>query len=143
VKLPEPGATCFVFNGSLNEAAMAKKSSGKNKLPKRVAGVKIPKPLRRGINSLTRAAKQPIVSEAVTAALLAAAGALAKQENGRRAAKAAGLGAGAAAIKGADGGKRVGLAAALAAAEIARRVIVAQGARAKAAKDESDRRGPR
>ena len=122
---------------------MVKKANSRNKLPKRIAGVKIPKPMRRGLKSLTRIAKQPIVGEAVTAALLAAAGALAKQESGRRAAEAAGLGAGAAAINGAAGGKRIGLAAALAAAEIARRVIAAQGVQSKDANDGSGRRNPR
>lgn len=110
---------------------MAKKAGGKSKLPKRIAGVKIPKRLRRGVKSLARIARQPVVGEAVTAALLAAAGALAKQSDPRGAAKAGGLGAGAAATKAANGRKKIGLAAAVAAAEIARQVMAAQGARPK------------
>ena len=118
---------------------MAKKAGGETKLPKRIAGVKIPKPLRRGVKSLARFANQPIVGEAVTAALLAAAGALAKQSDGRGAAKAAGLGAGAAGIKSASGGKKIGLAAAIATAEIARRVMAAQDGGARSSGKKSGR----
>jgi hypothetical protein len=60
----------------------AKKSKGKDKaedkvkIPKRIAGVKVSKAVRQAGKSALKLAEQPIVSETVAAALLAAAAAL-------------------------------------------------------------------
>ena len=50
--------------------------SGKAKVPKRISGIKVPKQLRKLGNQAVKAAKDPIVSEVVAGALLAAAAAL-------------------------------------------------------------------
>jgi hypothetical protein len=53
-----------------------KDKSKKNKVPKQVAGVKVPKKLRKLGNQAVKAVNDPAVSEVVAGALLAAAAAL-------------------------------------------------------------------
>lgn len=55
---------------------MARDKAGKIKVPKQVAGVKLPKKLRKAGKKALKIAEQPVVGEAVAAALLAAAAAL-------------------------------------------------------------------
>lgn len=59
-----------------------KKKSKKAKLkaPKTIAGVKVPKDVRKAADPLLRAAEHPVVAEVATAALIAAAGALASRK---------------------------------------------------------------
>ena len=57
--------------------------SKKHKLPKRIAGIKIPKALRKG--SMGRFMASPLGREAAAAALIAAAGALSGSPSPRRA----------------------------------------------------------
>ena len=52
------------------------KDGKKNKIPKQVAGIKVPKKLRKAGNRAVKLAKDPVVSEVVAAALLSAAAAL-------------------------------------------------------------------
>jgi len=61
----------------------------KVKIPKRIAGVKVAKAVRKAGNSALRLAESPAVSETVAAALLAAAAALRDPPATRRGAKAA------------------------------------------------------
>ena len=61
---------------------MAKK---KNKLPKRIAGIKVPKTLRKSAPSLVALLRTPQGKEAMAAALSAAATALLSSAQGRRA----------------------------------------------------------
>src|SRR5687767_5300198 len=74
----------------------AKKDGDKVKIPKRVAGVKIPKSVRDAGKSALKLAESPAVSETVAAALLAAAAALRDPPATKRAAGAAADAAGAA-----------------------------------------------
>ncbi len=69
------------------------KKSGKAKLPKEVGGVKLPKKLRKAGKKALKLAQEPVVSEAVAAALLAAAAALREGPATKQAAKAAGAAA--------------------------------------------------
>lgn len=62
---------------------MAKQKSGKLKIPKRVAGIKLPKPLRKKANKALMWAENPIVADALAAALLAGAKALSDQPSGK------------------------------------------------------------
>ena len=55
---------------------MAKDGKKKNKVPKQVAGIKVPKKLRKAGNRAVKLARDPVVSEVVAAALLSAAAAL-------------------------------------------------------------------
>lgn len=55
---------------------MAKDGKKKNKIPKQVAGIKVPKKLRKAGNRAVKLAQDPVVSEVVAAALLSAAAAL-------------------------------------------------------------------
>ena len=55
---------------------MAKDGKKKNQIPKQVAGIKVPKKLRKAGNRAVKLAQDPIVSEVVAAALLSAAAAL-------------------------------------------------------------------
>jgi hypothetical protein len=66
----------------------------KVKIPKRIAGVKVAKAVRRAGNSALKLAETPAVSETVAAALLAAAAALRDPPATMRAAAAAAEGAG-------------------------------------------------
>lgn len=65
---------------------MAKKKKDKNKLPTRIAGVKVPKELRKGRGDLAKLATDPMVREIALAALAAG---LAARKDSRRAAKRA------------------------------------------------------
>jgi hypothetical protein len=67
----------------------AKKGKDKVKVPKRIAGVKVPKSVRQAGKSALKLAERPAVSETVAAALLAAAAALRDPPATRRAAGAA------------------------------------------------------
>ena len=55
---------------------MAKDGKSKTKIPKTVAGIKLPKKLRKAGNKAVKLAQDPIVGEVVAAALLSAAAAL-------------------------------------------------------------------
>lgn len=66
-----------------------KDKKGKIKIPKRIAGVKVSKAVRKAGKSALKLAETPAVSETVAAALLAAAAALRDPPAGRRGAKAA------------------------------------------------------
>lgn len=72
--------------------AKAKAKKAKTKVPKQVAGVKVPKKLRKIGKKAIELAQQPMVSEIAAAALLGAAAALreGKDLKGKDAAKAAG-----------------------------------------------------
>jgi len=68
---------------------VAKKKKKAAKLPKRLAGVKIPKAIRRSGGALLQQANTPLGRELIAAGLVAAGAALAKKDEVRRAAKAA------------------------------------------------------
>lgn len=68
-----------------------KKKADKNKLPKTIAGVKVPKELRKGRGDILSLASNPVVREIALAALAAG---LAARKDTRRAAKRAALDAG-------------------------------------------------
>ena len=69
---------------------MAKDKKSKVKVPKKIAGVKVAKPVRKaGKQALKFVASQPAVSEAVAAAMLAAAAALRDPPAAKRAAAGA------------------------------------------------------
>src|SRR5688500_14415390 len=70
------------------------KDSGKVKIPKRIAGVKVSKAVRQAGKTAMKLAEQPVVSETVAAALLAAAAALRDPPATKRAAGAAAEAAG-------------------------------------------------
>jgi hypothetical protein len=72
----------------------AKKGKDKVKVPKRIAGVKVPKSVREAGKQALKLAERPAVSEAVAAALLAAAAALRDPPASKRAAGAAANAAG-------------------------------------------------
>jgi hypothetical protein len=55
---------------------MGKDGKKKAKIPKQVAGIKVPKKLRKAGNRAVKLAQDPIVGEVVAAALLSAAAAL-------------------------------------------------------------------
>lgn len=76
---------------------MGKKKDRQVKLPKQVAGVKVPKKLRKIGGKALELAQQPVVSEIAAAALLAAAKALRDGAPAKGSAKAAGNAAGKAA----------------------------------------------
>ena len=61
----------------------------KNKLPKRIAGVKIPKKLRKRGGRLYALANNPLMADLMAFALLAAADRLTKQPKVKKAGKAA------------------------------------------------------
>ncbi|HEX8447949.1 MAG TPA: hypothetical protein VF652_00035 [Allosphingosinicella sp.] len=67
----------------------AKKDGDQIKIPKRIAGVKVSKAVRKAGKSALKLAEKPAVSETVAAALLAAAAALRAPPATRRAAGAA------------------------------------------------------
>ncbi len=96
---------------------MSKADAAAPKLPKHIAGVKVPKRLRR--SALLAYANNPLVSDTIAAALIAGAAALADRKKKGGVAKAAGLGAGAAAVKASKGANRVGVALLIALAEVA------------------------
>jgi hypothetical protein len=79
---------------------MAKDGKKKSKIPKQIAGIKVPKKLRKAGNKAVKLAKDPVVGEVVAAALLSAAAAL------REGAADSGKATPAAAGDGAEGVKR-------------------------------------
>lgn len=109
-----------------------KKGKGKDanavKLPKSIAGVPIGKELRHAVEPVLSWAHHPLVSDTLTAALLAGATALAdgkgRADRGKAAAGAGGV-AGATASGGGKGAAPIGLALAIAAGEIASRIVAA------------------
>jgi hypothetical protein len=62
----------------------------KNKLPKRIAGVKIPKKLRKRGGQVFAFLDSPVISSIVAAGLLAAADSISRQPKVRKAGKKAG-----------------------------------------------------
>lgn len=66
-----------------------KKGKGKSKIPKKVAGVKVDKGLRKAGKKALKLASQPAVSEAIAGAMLAAAAALRDPPATKRAAASA------------------------------------------------------
>jgi len=68
----------------MNEAAMGKKKAKGDKLPKSIAGVKVPKELRGAGGMLARLARDPAAREVALAALTAA---LAVRKDNRKAAR--------------------------------------------------------
>jgi hypothetical protein len=65
---------------------VAKDGKKKDKLPKEIGGVKVPKKLRKIGNKAVKLAKEPVVSEVVAGALLAAAAALREGGGGKQSA---------------------------------------------------------
>jgi hypothetical protein len=123
---------------------MGKKKDGKDKLPKTIAGVKVPKELRKG-GQFARFMQDPLVREIALAALAAG---LAARKDARRAAKKAALEVGDAAEDVGRGAGWVKAAVGAAAVEAGRMVIEAiedSGSRSKAAsangkgRDKSDK----
>lgn len=101
-------------------AKAGKKNSGKNsaqsKLPKRIAGMKVPKALRRSSGRAAQWAASPIGREILGATLVAAASAIAGSKKARGAIKEGAKDA-------ASGASRVGQALADAAVEVVRRAV--------------------
>lgn len=62
----------------------------KSKTPKAIGGVKVPKKLRRATDKVQALASNPIVSEVVATALIAAAASLAETKAGKKARREAG-----------------------------------------------------
>jgi hypothetical protein len=124
-------------------AKKGKKAKSKTaKVPKEIAGIKLPKELRKAVAPIVDwADRNPLLTDAVAAALLAGATALADNKGAKKAAKAAGAGAGAAAVKAGKGGERIGLALAVAAGEIATRLFAES--RGPAEEDEPREERPR
>jgi hypothetical protein len=129
-------------------AKKGKKTKGKEtkgktgKVPKEIAGIKLPKELRKAVAPIVEwAERNPLVTDAIAAALLAGATALADNKGTKKAAKAAGAGAGAAAaaVKAGKGSERIGLALAVAAGEIATRLFAESRAQGQEDKGEEDR----
>ena len=98
---------------------MAKDRQKKHRVPRRIAGVKVSKPLRETAEVLLQVMDKKLVSDTLAAALVGGAGALAAGKGRRDAALAATLAASTAAIRSVEGAGRVGLAAGIAAAELA------------------------
>ncbi|HEU4960123.1 MAG TPA: hypothetical protein VFT56_06915 [Sphingomonas sp.] len=67
---------------------MAKKKKKAARLPKHIAGVKIPKAIRKSGGVLLQQANTPLGRELIAAGLVAAGAALAKKDDLRRAARA-------------------------------------------------------
>jgi hypothetical protein len=104
-----------------------KKKGGKksNPIPKEIAGIKVPKELRKAGRKAVKLVQDPVVSEAVAAALLSAAAALRAGTGGKT-----GSGAAASAAKGAKReASAVGDAVKLIAVDLARRTIEGVGER--------------
>lgn len=122
-------------------AKKGKKTAGKaGKVPKEIAGIKLPKELRKAVAPIVEwAERNPLVTDAIAAALLAGATALADNKGAKKAAKAAGVGAGAAAVKAGKGSERIGLALAVAVGELATRLF----AESRAPDEEDKPRGDR
>jgi hypothetical protein len=69
---------------------VAKKKKKGAKAPKRIAGVKVPKPLREPAGKVVEALKNPVVADLAATALVAAAAALRDRPGAPTAAAAAG-----------------------------------------------------
>jgi hypothetical protein len=104
----------------------------KVKIPKRIAGVKVAKAVRKAGKSALRLAEQPAVGETVAAALLAAAAALRDPPATKRGASAAADGAGEAG----QGAIRLGDSLRKLAIDMARRTLDAWEAGDSKARDE-------
>ncbi len=89
-----------------------------SRIPKTIAGVRIPKELRGPAQALLTLAGHPIVSDTIAAALVAGSAALAERKGRSEAGKAAGVGAAAAAVKASDGANRIAIALAVAATQL-------------------------
>ena len=98
---------------------MGKKS---NKLPKRIAGVKVPKELRKAGNKLAKFAQEPLAREIALAALAAA---LAARKDARKTARKVASEGGDAAEDAVQGAGWVSAALGAAALEAGRRVLEA------------------
>lgn len=110
------------------------------KVPKEIAGIKLPKELRKAVAPFVGwAERNPLVIDAIAAALLAGVTALADNKGAKRAAKAAGVGAGAAAVKAGKGSDRIGLALAVAAGELATRLFAESPGPDEEIKPQADR----
>jgi hypothetical protein len=96
------------------------KSKKDKKIPKRIAGVKVPKDLRKGGESLLALVNQPLAREIAVAAAIAA---VAASKDARKAAKKAREEAGDVAEEAADKVDWVGPAVTAAAAEVGRRLV--------------------
>lgn len=107
---------------SKNKSAGTK--SGSKKIPKRIAGVKIPKGLRESGNAAVKLAQSPMARELLTAGLAAAAAAVAANARAR---KAAGQSGGAAS----DAFANVAEAATKSAGEIKTALVAAAGVAAQ------------
>lgn len=73
--------------------AKKKKKKANAKLPKTIAGVKVPKELRKAAGQAAKLAEHPVVSDIVAAGLLAAAASLMETKTVAKAAGAVGEGA--------------------------------------------------
>jgi hypothetical protein len=122
-------------------AKKSKKTKDKaGKVSREIAGIKLPKELRKALAPIAGwAERNPLVTDAIAAALLAGATALADNKGAKKAAKAAGAGAGAAAVKAGKGSERIGLALAVAAGEIATRLFADSGGQEEESKPRDDR----
>ncbi|MBV9930374.1 MAG: hypothetical protein JO013_05470 [Alphaproteobacteria bacterium] len=98
---------------------------------KEIAGVKVPKGLRKAGKAARKLAEQPVVSEAVAAALLAAAAALRDPPATKKGAKAAGDAAGEAAAGAGKQASVLGDALKSIAIDVARRTVEAWSESAK------------
>jgi len=111
--------------------AKAKEGKDKSAVPKKVAGVKVPKQLRKSSDSLSSLITSPLARELVADALIAIAGALAGTKKGRATVAKAGAGvstAGAAVMDaGAGAASAVGDAASTATGAVAE--VVTEAAR--------------
>lgn len=119
-----------------------KKKGGKkdNPIPKEIAGVKIPKELRKAGRKAVELVRDPVVSEAVAAALLSAAAALRAGTN-VKAGSASGPSPAAGAAKSAKAeASAVGDAVKLIAVDLARRTIEGVGERQRARRTKSGAR---
>jgi hypothetical protein len=101
---------------------------------KAAGAVKLPKGLRKAGKAALKLAEQPVVSEAVAAALLAAAAALRDPPATKRGAKAAGDAAGDAAGEAGKQASALGGALKAIALDVARRTVESWGESAKGAK---------
>lgn len=117
-----------------DKKAKAKAAGGDNAVVKEASGGKLPKGLRKAGKAAMKLAEQPVVSEAVAAALLAAAAALRDTGATRRAAKATGDAAADAAGATGKQASLLGDALKSVAIDVARRTVAAWEESAKAPK---------
>ena len=118
-----------------------KNKGGKAKVPKEIGGVKVPKKLRKLGNQAAKAVKDPIVTEVVAGALLAAAAALREGKDPKTIVGAAfKSGFKGAAGNGAGGGSRLSDSLKLLAMDLAKRTL--DGIGEKKAKRDSEGADP-